>query len=100
MIIAKITSGLGNQLFQYALARHLSIINSTPLYFDLRFYKSSYSHETNRSFKLDNFQINYKPINKPIEYLSKATKLFPQRSFKPFFNLLKEKLQLYPASEA
>ena len=90
MIIAKITSGLGNQLFQYALAKQLSILNKTELYLDLRFYKSDYSRETNRTFKLDNFNIILKPINKPIEYISKATKLFPNRSFKPFFQLVKE----------
>jgi len=90
MIIAKITSGLGNQLFQYAFARHLSIINHTDLYFDLRFYHSTYSKQSQRNFKLDHFNIEYKKMNIPMEYLTKATKLFPKRSCKPFFNLSKE----------
>lgn len=91
MVIAKITSGLGNQLFQYAFARQLSIINNTSLYFDLRFYQSVYSQESQRKFKLDNFNIQYKKINRPLEFLTKATKLFPKRSCKPFFSLSKEK---------
>lgn len=91
MIIAKITSGLGNQLFQYAFAKHLSVINNTSLYFDLRFYHSTYSLESKRKFKLDHFNIQYKKMNQPLQLLTKATKLFPTRSCKPIFSLSKEK---------
>jgi hypothetical protein len=34
MIISKIYGGLGNQLFQYAFGRHLSIKNNTELKLD------------------------------------------------------------------
>lgn len=35
MIVMRLFGGLGNQLFQYALGRHLSLIHNRPLRFDL-----------------------------------------------------------------
>ena len=34
-IIVKLFGGLGNQLFQYAFARHLAILNNAPLFLDI-----------------------------------------------------------------
>lgn len=90
MIVATITSGLGNQLFQYAFARQLSLKYGTSLYFDTRFYQTGYSRETNRSFKLNKFNINYRNLGKTEEYLLKATKLFPKRKFPPLFKYVNE----------
>ncbi|MEJ8756643.1 alpha-1,2-fucosyltransferase [Pontibacter sp. H259] len=53
MIYTKLISGLGNQLFQYAIARHISIIKGVPLKLDLSFYSS----QNLRSFKLDHYNI-------------------------------------------
>ena len=93
MIISKITHGLGNQLFQYAIARKLSIQRETPLYLDTRYYNHTYSTDTFRSFKLNKFNINFESLdNSPaLIYLSKSTKLFPNRSFPPFFKLVRDK---------
>jgi len=41
MIIAKITSGLGNQLFQYAISRNLAYHAKTDLKLDISEYSSS-----------------------------------------------------------
>lgn len=90
MVVATITSGLGNQLFQYALARHLALKNESSLYFDLRFYRSEYARETSRSFKLDQFNIEFREIDRPVELGIKASKLFPSRTFKPFFRTIQE----------
>ena len=91
MIVTKITSGLGNQLFQFAIAKNLSIKNNTSLYFDLSYYKSEYVTDTVRKFKLNNFSINYKLLNtSPVLYYVKSTKLFPDRTLKPFFKYRKE----------
>ena len=38
MIVIRFTGGLGNQLFQYALGRHLSLIHNRPLRFDTSGY--------------------------------------------------------------
>ncbi len=54
MIIATIKGGLGNQLFQYAAARQLSILHSTKLKMDI----SAYEADTLRGFELPNFSMN------------------------------------------
>lgn len=91
MIVTKITHGLGNQLFQYAIARHLSIRSDTALYVDLAYYRQFYESDTPREFKLHHFDVDYNILNtSPLLYVSKATKLFPNRSFGPFFKLVKE----------
>ncbi len=54
MIIVKLISGLGNQLFQYAIGRQLSITNKVPLKLDTSFFKD----QNLRSYKLDHYNIN------------------------------------------
>ena len=91
MVISRITSGLGNQLFQYALARSLALQNNTSLYFDLSYYQQGYETDTLRTFKLDQFNINYEVLNtSPYLYVSKFTKVLPNRTLKPFFTFVKE----------
>ncbi len=91
MIIARITSGLGNQLFQYALARHLALKNRTSLYVDLSYYRQTYETDTLRSFKLDRFNTHYHVLNdSPFLYVSKFTKLLPNRTLKPVFHFVQE----------
>jgi len=59
MIISRITSGLGNQMFQYAIGRSLSLQHQTSLKLDImNFDKKQY-----RKFGLTNFNLN-------IEYAS------------------------------
>jgi hypothetical protein len=53
MIIVKLISGLGNQLFQYAIGRQLSLLRNTPLKLDISFFKG----QNLRSFKLSHFNI-------------------------------------------
>lgn len=97
MVISKITSGLGNQLFQFAIAKSLAEINNTCLYFDLRYYNQDYATDTSRNFKLDHFNINYKILesSKTLVLLSKSTKLFPNRTFNPLFKLVREEHHHY-----
>ena len=92
MIIGRITSGLGNQLFQYAVARNLSLINKTPLYLDLSYYKQLYETDTPRSFKLGHFAGSYRVLQKSgLLYVSKATRFLPNRSLPPLFLFVREK---------
>lgn len=51
MITMKLKGGLGNQLFQYALGRHLSIMHDTSLILDI----SSYNNDKLRDYALDLF---------------------------------------------
>jgi hypothetical protein len=91
MIITRITSGLGNQLFQYALGRSLSLRYGTSLYFDLSYYLQTYETDTVRAFKLDRFSIDYQVLNtSPYLYVSKFTRLLPNRSLKPVFAFVQE----------
>lgn len=53
MIISNLTGGLGNQMFQYALGRHLAIKNKTKL--KLHFTNALFC--TQRSYALDCFNI-------------------------------------------
>ncbi|MFY0651320.1 MAG: alpha-1,2-fucosyltransferase [Cyclobacteriaceae bacterium] len=63
MVISKIQGGLGNQLFQFAAAKSLSLNKKVPLILDISHYKQRHNQSiTNRSFLLD------KIINSPIIY--------------------------------
>lgn len=92
MIIARITSGLGNQLFQYALGRSLSLRRGQPLYVDLSYYRQAYATDTLRAFRLDAFRAPYTVLNtSPYRYVAKATRLLPNRTLKPVFQFVRER---------
>lgn len=54
MFIAKVQGGLGNQLFQWALVKHLSIKYNAPAYLDLSYF-SHQTENTHRQFSLSKF---------------------------------------------
>jgi hypothetical protein len=51
MIITKLTGGIGNQMFQYACAKNISLKKHSSLAVDI----TSYSWDTLRKYDLDNF---------------------------------------------
>ena len=53
MIIVKLIGGLGNQLFQYSLGRHLSIKNNAQLKLDISGFETYKLHK----YSLKNFNI-------------------------------------------
>lgn len=59
MIIVKLKGGLGNQLFQYALGRHLALKNQTDLKLDTSFYNDQVG-VTPRQYELAVFKIRAK----------------------------------------
>ncbi len=59
MIVVKLIGGLGNQMFQYALGRHLSIRNKMDLKLDLSGFKSPGTN-TPRHYELMIFPIDVK----------------------------------------
>lgn len=61
-IFIYLRGGIGNQMFQYAMARSLSIENKLDLHIDK---KTGFKNDKlySRKFELDNFSINYKNIN-------------------------------------
>jgi hypothetical protein len=57
MIIIRISEGLGNQMFQYALGRMLSEKHHTSLIMDVSFYNHQSPGRSQRKFLLDQFTI-------------------------------------------
>lgn len=85
MIILKLKGGLGNQLFQYAAARHLSLVKNIPLKLDCwTAYKADPFH---RVYELSNFNIveniiSEKEITNLLaqgEFLRKAIRFFTRK---------------------
>lgn len=58
MLILRLEGGLGNSLFQYALARHLSLRNGLELKYDIRSYETNPLGDC--SFWLEAFHIDIK----------------------------------------
>lgn len=54
MIVSKIQGGVGNQLFQWAFAKNLSLINNDDFYIDISFYNNQ-TNVTPRKFSLGSF---------------------------------------------
>lgn len=95
MIIVKLISGLGNQLFQYAVGRQLSIKKGVDLKLDISFFEKQHL----RSFKLNMFNIDaqiattdeidrfikvYKEENLSSKVYRKVEKLLPRTKRKLF----------------
>lgn len=57
MIILKIQGGLGNQLFQYATGRAISIANNAELVLDLSWFENQIEINTKRVYELGAFKI-------------------------------------------
>lgn len=71
MIIAEITAGLGNQLFQYANAKRIAITKKQNLKLDLKFYETWKNPDY---FRLDKFNTNFTIANDDeIEFLKRVT---------------------------
>ena len=58
MIIVKLKGGLGNQLFQYAVGRALSLRNHCSLSLDISALRGTNKEETYRNYALDKFNIH------------------------------------------
>ncbi len=57
MIIVRLTGGLGNQLFQYAMGRKLALNHKTELILENSFYVNTPRKATPRKYELHNFSI-------------------------------------------
>ena len=76
MIIMRIKGGLGNQMFQYAVGRNLSLKTGLPLVLGRRHYRPTHEH----GYGLDVFAL----ADTPVENAA----LPPHRSDRPFANAL------------
>lgn len=63
MIVVKLKGGLGNQLFQYATSKSLSLKHNTDLYFDFSLLDADTNNQyTKRNFELHLFDIKAKKV--------------------------------------
>lgn len=90
MIITRLSGGLGNQLFQYALGRKLSKDRGIPLYFDLSAFKAEGSY---RKYKLYHFQIHGYPATE--QQLNQFYNYGKTYFFRKIFSLFQRRLPYY-----
>jgi hypothetical protein len=79
MIVVQITGGLGNQMFQYAAGRALSLKNNTDLILDIQHFDDIDEKEDliNRDFELGVFDFDKKVRKNPfLYYLKPNSSLF------------------------
>lgn len=97
MIIVKLKGGLGNQMFQYAAGRQLSIIHKSPLKLDLSFLQGEATDYTKREYELDKFNITAEIATpEEVEQLKKKSwkKLFRKTKIRErIFGVFKTKLR-------
>ena len=91
MIIVNLKGGLGNQMFQYALGKSLSIKYNRILKFDLNFYKENLdAHVTKRNFELEHFSVKADPATKQdlkFKKSNRVTNFFTSNKFKIYNDL-------------
>lgn len=66
MVIVKLTGGLGNQMFQYAMARAVAEQNKSNLGVDISWFDRHKNNLAPRKYALDNFNISGKLIRSGI----------------------------------
>jgi hypothetical protein len=90
MIAVKLMGGLGNQMFQYALGRKISLTQNVQLALDLTFYNNQADVDTPRSYELGRFNINPKLITKPIADTKPRFSIFSNTPYFPNRHLEKQ----------
>jgi hypothetical protein len=78
MIVVKLQGGLGNQMFQYAFGRALSLKHQTPFYLDTSFFNEH--REERNNFTPRTFELNIFDIQASIAS-EEQIKRFRQKSF-------------------
>jgi len=89
MIIVKLIGGLGNQMFQYAMARRIAYVHNVPLKLDITGF-NDYKCDTPRTYELKHLNI--------IEDFASKTEIDKFKTKKGFAGLIlrcKEKLSPY-----
>lgn len=77
MVVVQLIGGLGNQLFQYAVAKSLAIEKKQKLYIDISEFETYNLH----NYSLQHFNIDSRFYIKPNKYWKKITGCFQKRTF-------------------
>ena len=109
MVIIQLKGGLGNQMFQYALASIIAKQNKTSLFIDDRFLKASKTRDdiTSRNFELTVFENDYRFVtekqllvfNERSDFKRIKRKLgfnYPKRYSEPNLYFIEEVLSIRP----
>ena len=88
MIVSELIGGMGNQMFQYAIGKHLAIKNKTDLYLDTHFlldrtHRENFSY---RDYDLSIFNINAKIVDESISKKYGYTDNRIKRGLRRFIN--------------
>lgn len=87
MIVVRLMGGLGNQLFQYAAGRALSLKHKTELQFDLTYLKANSNQEyTQRNLELDLFDLQIHEVSQENLSKFKSNSFFQKVTRKLFGN--------------
>ena len=94
MIIVRLAGGMGNQMFQYALGRHLAIKNDTELKLDLSFLLD---RTPKRGFVFRDYALNVFNIQAELAQISEVRKfVVPPQDKEKLVYRLKHKLRISP----
>lgn len=85
MIIVQIKGGLGNQMFRYALGRHLAILNNTSVALDINDYRKNKYHNQPKKGRVRKFDLRCFQI--PFYFLDEKE---VERILNPPFSLFKK----------
>lgn len=69
MIVVRLSGGLGNQLFQYAFGKAISVSNNKRLLLDLSWFSNIPENITPRKYELNNFNIEAETTIKDRKFL-------------------------------
>ena len=75
MITVKLQGGLGNQMFQYAFGRAISLKLETPLLLDISGYEHQAAIDTKRYFQLSCYNIQAEAISQPQSKINKISSI-------------------------
>lgn len=92
MIIIKLAGGLGNQMFQYALGRKLSIENENPLFLDPSELKN---YSMPREYRLNRFYIEANIVDEDFSF-NLLTRIMGGFRNKPYSHLTNKIFRMFP----